>query len=141
MISIVLQERIIQLIKDLDTYHAAFFPVLRCLHTLAAKLPGYPLGKQVCLSIRLETMETIINRTFAHGYKLSKYRFQIALTLLHILIYRSKWGFSVAPHCLFQSTIQLSLFILVLTGEGDILSIIGQEHIWDRWLQANKRFT
>ena len=28
-------------------YHEDFFPVLNFLHSLVAKLPGYPLGKQV----------------------------------------------------------------------------------------------
>ncbi|XP_034530494.1 origin recognition complex subunit 3 isoform X2 [Notolabrus celidotus] len=35
------------LIKDLRKYHKNYYPVLRCLHTLATSLPRYPLGKQI----------------------------------------------------------------------------------------------
>ncbi|XP_035023733.2 origin recognition complex subunit 3 isoform X1 [Hippoglossus stenolepis] len=36
-----------RLIKDLRSYHKNYYPVLRCLHTLASSLPRYPLGKQI----------------------------------------------------------------------------------------------
>ncbi|XP_053290337.1 origin recognition complex subunit 3 isoform X1 [Pleuronectes platessa] len=36
-----------RLIKDLRKYHKNYYPVLRCLHTLASSLPRYPLGKQI----------------------------------------------------------------------------------------------
>ena len=34
-------------LKDMNSYHHHFFPVLRCLAFLIAKLPGYPMGKKV----------------------------------------------------------------------------------------------
>ncbi|XP_053365706.1 origin recognition complex subunit 3 isoform X1 [Clarias gariepinus] len=36
-----------KLLKDLRKYHKNYYPVLRCLHTLTASLPKYPLGKQI----------------------------------------------------------------------------------------------
>ena len=41
------QDRIVKLLGDLHSYHKSFFPVMRCLHILVAKLPKQPLGKQV----------------------------------------------------------------------------------------------
>ncbi|XP_045195815.2 origin recognition complex subunit 3-like [Mercenaria mercenaria] len=41
------KERIIHLIQGIHEYHTDFFPMLKCLHALVGKLPGYPLGKQV----------------------------------------------------------------------------------------------
>lgn len=34
-------------LEDMTFYHHHFFPVLRCLAFLVAKLPGYPMGKKV----------------------------------------------------------------------------------------------
>lgn len=34
-------------ISDIYKYHISFFPVLKCLHSLVAKLPKHPLGKQL----------------------------------------------------------------------------------------------
>ncbi|XP_038584931.1 origin recognition complex subunit 3 isoform X2 [Micropterus salmoides] len=36
-----------KLVKDLRKYHKNYYPILRCLHTLASSLPRYPLGKQI----------------------------------------------------------------------------------------------
>ncbi|XP_076021760.1 origin recognition complex subunit 3 [Genypterus blacodes] len=35
------------LIKGLQKYHKNYYPVLRCLHSLTASLPRFPLGKQI----------------------------------------------------------------------------------------------
>ncbi|XP_058472192.1 origin recognition complex subunit 3 isoform X1 [Solea solea] len=42
-----LKEACQKLMKDLHKYHKNYYPVLRCLHTLASTLPRYPLGKQI----------------------------------------------------------------------------------------------
>uniref|UniRef100_A0AAR2J1U8 Origin recognition complex subunit 3 n=1 Tax=Pygocentrus nattereri TaxID=42514 RepID=A0AAR2J1U8_PYGNA len=35
------------LLKGLRKYHKNYYPILRCLHSLTASLPKYPLGKQI----------------------------------------------------------------------------------------------
>ncbi|XP_060580471.1 origin recognition complex subunit 3-like [Ruditapes philippinarum] len=51
------QDRIVELIHAIHDYQTDFFPILKCLHTLVCKLPGYPLGKQVreVYSVTLQT--------------------------------------------------------------------------------------
>ncbi|KAL7873046.1 hypothetical protein AOLI_G00121170 [Acnodon oligacanthus] len=36
-----------RLLKGLRKYHKNYYPILRCLHSLTASLPKYPLGKQI----------------------------------------------------------------------------------------------
>lgn len=37
----------VEMVEDIHSYHSCYFPVLRCLHSLASTLPKYPLGKQL----------------------------------------------------------------------------------------------
>ncbi|XP_061600272.1 origin recognition complex subunit 3 [Cololabis saira] len=48
-----------KLIKDLHKYHKAYYPILRCLHTLTSSLPRYPLGKQI-MELYLICLENIV---------------------------------------------------------------------------------
>ena len=70
-------------------------------------------------------METIKTGTFAHGYKLSKHRFQIVQTPTNILIYMyiSKWGFLVTPISLNKPLRQWKLVYYSGKEETDIVDL------------------
>jgi origin recognition complex subunit 3 len=46
-------------LEDMNSYHHHFFPVLRCLATLVAKLPGYPMGKK-CRDVYEHCLKTSV---------------------------------------------------------------------------------
>ncbi|XP_032238004.2 origin recognition complex subunit 3 isoform X2 [Nematostella vectensis] len=70
------KEVIIELLNGLDSYHWYFFPILDCLHAMAANLPRLPLGKKV-----RDLYEYSLSPT--HIYHQDKYR--DALALLRVL--------------------------------------------------------
>lgn len=51
-----------RMVKDLGKYHKAYYPILRCLHTLTCSLPRYPLGKQI-RELHLICLETSVWET------------------------------------------------------------------------------
>ncbi|EDO40942.1 predicted protein, partial [Nematostella vectensis] len=71
-----LTDIIIELLNGLDSYHWYFFPILDCLHAMAANLPRLPLGKKV-----RDLYEYSLSPT--HIYHQDKYR--DALALLRVL--------------------------------------------------------
>ena len=46
-------------LKDMNSYHHHFFPVLRCLASLVSKLPGYPMGKK-CRDVYEHCLKTSV---------------------------------------------------------------------------------
>ena len=51
LLYVIYQDKVLELLIDIEQYHQLFFPMLRCLDAVTNILPKHPLVRLVCIKL------------------------------------------------------------------------------------------